>query len=28
VQRVFVENAQRFAQGLPMLNVVDKHKGY
>jgi D-2-hydroxyacid dehydrogenase (NADP+) len=28
VQRVFVENAQRFAQGLPMLNVVDKRKGY
>ena len=28
VQRVFAENAQRFAQGLPMLNVVDKRKGY
>ena len=28
VERVFVENAQRFAAGLPMLNVVDKAKGY
>ena len=28
VQRVFVDNVQRFAGGLPMLNVVDKAKGY
>ena len=28
VQRVFVDNAARFAHGLPMLNVVDKAKGY
>jgi phosphoglycerate dehydrogenase-like enzyme len=28
VQRVFVDNAARFAHGLPMLNVVDKRKGY
>jgi phosphoglycerate dehydrogenase-like enzyme len=28
VERVFTENAQRFARGLPMLNVVDKAKGY
>ena len=28
VQRVFAENAQRFAHGLPMLNIVDKAKGY
>lgn len=28
VQRVFVDNATRFARGWPMLNVVDKRKGY
>ena len=28
VQRVFGENASRFARGWPMLNVVDKRKGY
>ena len=28
VQRVFVDNAERFARGLPMLSVVDKRKGY
>ncbi|MEA2709566.1 MAG: hypothetical protein QOF78_2167 [Phycisphaerales bacterium] len=28
VQRVFVDNAARYARGLPMLSVVDKRKGY
>ena len=28
VQRVFVDNATRFTRGWPMLNVVDKRKGY
>jgi phosphoglycerate dehydrogenase-like enzyme len=28
VQKMFVENVKRWAAGLPLLNVVDKHKGY
>jgi hypothetical protein len=27
-QRVFVDHAERFTRGLPLLNVVDKRKGY
>ena len=28
VRKVFVENVLRYSQGLAMLNVVDKRKGY